>query len=263
MDTETLLEAPAGAKVPSADEFKELIVRLDQHRVLAKVFLLEGVPHVFEKSPMKYVIFREQVADRFGVGSQDVCIVGSAKLGYSPSPHRYGMAFSEQSDVDVVVISQPLFYEGSRELFSYFNRLDPPVHKIRPFLTQSSQRGAQPPVVPLENWKDVKEGIRNFTFENFNPGLLPDDNHLRRDIFGKKSAQRQVCFSLLSLKFSCPESVPGFSAHGKLLRTTTQIRSEKRRMHSNMLAGRLNPTMMTAGWMKVAHPRWVGLQTGV
>ena len=127
----------------------------------------------------------EQVADRFGVGSQDVCIVGSAKLGYSPSPHRYGMAFSEQSDVDVVVISQPLFYEGSRELFSHFNRLDPPVHKIRPFSTQSSQRGAQPPVVPLDNWKHVKEGIRNFTFENFNPGLLPDDNHLRRDIFEK------------------------------------------------------------------------------
>ena len=30
--------------------------------------------------------FREQVADRFHVGYQDICIVGSAKLGFSPSP---------------------------------------------------------------------------------------------------------------------------------------------------------------------------------
>jgi len=38
---------------------------------------------------MKYVIFREQVADRF-MWLQDVCIGGRAKLGYSPGPHRFG-----------------------------------------------------------------------------------------------------------------------------------------------------------------------------
>lgn len=79
-DTEKLLELVGGNKNPSAEEFKELVCAIDSHQVLAKVFLLEGVPFVFEQSPMKYVIFREQVAERFGVGSQDVCIVGSAKL---------------------------------------------------------------------------------------------------------------------------------------------------------------------------------------
>jgi hypothetical protein len=76
-----LLTLLAGQKTPTAEEFKQLILALDNHRVLAKVFLLEGTPFVFENRPMKYVIFREQVADRFDIGSQDVCIVGSAKLG--------------------------------------------------------------------------------------------------------------------------------------------------------------------------------------
>jgi hypothetical protein len=62
---------------------------------------------------MKYVIFREQVADRFNVGSQDVCIGGRAKVGYSPGPHRFGEPFDKTSDVDVVIISEPLFYKGS------------------------------------------------------------------------------------------------------------------------------------------------------
>jgi len=80
--SEDLLKLLGGAETPPADKFKELVAKIDSHQVLSEVFLLEGVPYVFQKSPMKYVIFREQVAERFGVGSQDVCIVGSAKLGY-------------------------------------------------------------------------------------------------------------------------------------------------------------------------------------
>lgn len=185
VDHERLLKLLGGAKTPTADEFKELLVRLDSHRILAKVFLLEGTPFVFEQSPMKYVIFREQVADQFNIGSQDVCIVGSAKLGFSPSPHKYGTPFKQTSDVDVVIISEPLFDRGSRELFGVLNRLDPPVHSLRPFLPPHAgkDKGGQRPVVDLADWKNVKEAIRNFVFQNFNPGLLPPDHALRREIF--------------------------------------------------------------------------------
>lgn len=184
-DHERLLTLLGGAKTPTAEEFKELVVRLDSHRILAKVFLLEGTPYVFEQSPMKYVIFREQVADQFNIGSQDVCIVGSAKLGFSPSPHKYGTPFKDTSDVDVVIISEPLFDRGSRELFGVLNKLDPPVHSLRPFLPPQAgkDKGGQRPVVDLADWKNVKEAIRNFVFQNFNPGLLPPDHSLRREIF--------------------------------------------------------------------------------
>jgi hypothetical protein len=102
---EDLLKLLGGKDTPTPDQFKDLVVKIDSHAVLAKVFLLEGVPYVLRDSPMKYIIFREQVAERFGIGSQDVCIVGSAKLGFSPSVHQFGRPFSDTSDVDVVVIS--------------------------------------------------------------------------------------------------------------------------------------------------------------
>lgn len=183
-DAEKLLALLGGQKTPTADEFKQLIRTLDNHRVLAKVFLLEGTPYVFEKSPMKYVIFREQLADRFNVGSQDVCIVGSAKLGYSPTPHSYGVPFSKTSDVDVVIISEPLFYKGSRQLFSVLNDLGPSVYAIRQLGETTKPNGEKIlPTVDLRDWRRVKEAIRNFVYENFNPGLLPNDDSLRCEIF--------------------------------------------------------------------------------
>jgi hypothetical protein len=176
---EKLLGLIAGQKPPTSEELKQLIMALDSHRVLAKVFLLEGTPAVFQDRPMKYVIFREQVADRFDIGSQDVCIVGSAKLGYSHSPQKFGVPFTETSDVDVVIISEPLFYKGSKQLFSTLNSVGPSVSEVK----SAKAKGSVAPSVDMDDWLKAKDSIRNFVYENFNPGLLPQDHPLRREIF--------------------------------------------------------------------------------
>jgi hypothetical protein len=191
---EKLLTLLTGEKTPTAEEFKQLILALDNHRVLAKVFLLEGTPAVFKSSPMKYVIFRELVADRFEIGSQDVCIVGSAKLGYSPSPYKYGVAFSETSDVDVVIISEPLFYKGSRKLFSTLNPLEPSVYQIK--AGKGGKNNKSMPIVDLDDWLKVKDSVRNFVYENFNPGLLPPEHPLRQEIFENMSSTSGLFLAL-------------------------------------------------------------------
>ena len=193
---EDLLKLLGGKDTPTADQFRDLIVKIDSHAVLAKVFLLEGVPYVLRDSPMKYIIFREQVAERFAIGSQDVCIVGSAKLGFSPSAHQFGRPFSETSDVDVVVISEPLFYRGSRILFETLDQLHPPLREIRPYLYGETPKDAVKPVVPLEHWRKVKEAIRNFVYENLNPGLLPNEHPLRVEIFNKISGTAGLFLAL-------------------------------------------------------------------
>jgi hypothetical protein len=172
-----LLTAMKAGGIPDVSDFRNLIERLAHHHILARVFLLDGTPHVFISSPMKYIIFKEQVASEFGIGSQDVCIVGSARLGFSPSPHKFGRPFSETSDVDVVLISEPLFLEGSQALFQELNSVGPP-------LTFFEKPHKQKPVeVEGDDWKAVKEAIRNFVFNNFNPGLLPYTHPLRTRIF--------------------------------------------------------------------------------
>jgi hypothetical protein len=39
------------------------------------------------------------------------------------------------------------------------------------------------PVVELRNWAKVKDALRNFVYQNFNPGLLPQEHPLRHEIF--------------------------------------------------------------------------------
>ncbi len=197
--TQRLLEVLRKGTTPEPEQFKELILALDNHRVLAKVFLLEGTPFVFEKSPMKYIVFREQVADRFGVGSQDVAIVGSARLGFSPSPHKdqktenvkFGRRFSETSDVDVVIISEPLFHSGTQELLEELSRLPPPLYEVRPLADAGKKIE-----VDARALKKLKEATRNYVFQNFNPGLLSAPHKLRREIFDKISSTSGLFLSL-------------------------------------------------------------------
>ena len=170
----TLLATLVSSSTLKADQLKSLLIAMDNFDVLAKVFLLEGLPVVFSDSPMRYLIFREQVADRFKIGYQDVCIVGSAKLGFSPSPHKFGTPFSETSDVDVVVISQALFDQGTHALFQCINRIGPPL---------DFNERIKPVSVPARDWRTHKEAVRNYVYENFNPGLLPFDHSLRQHVF--------------------------------------------------------------------------------
>ena len=51
-------------------------------------------------------------------------------------------------------------------------------------------------IVPLENWRDVKEAIRNFVYENLNPGLFPNEHPLRIEIFSKISGTAGLFLAL-------------------------------------------------------------------
>ena len=91
-DEAKLLDAIKSGGIPSVDDFRNLILKLDHHHILARVFLLDGTPFVFSKSPMKLHHFQGAgCPSEFDLGSQDVCIVGSARLGFSPV-HRTSLA---------------------------------------------------------------------------------------------------------------------------------------------------------------------------
>ena len=186
-DHSALLSLLVNSTTLQPDQLKSLLLSMDNFDVVAKVFLLEGAPFVFSNSPMKYLIFREQVADRFEIGYQDVCIVGSAKLGFSPSPYKFGKAFSETSDVDVVIISSVLFDRGTHALFEHIN-------KIGPALDFSNKTKSVP--VSANDWRVHKESVRNYVYENFNPGLLPRDHPLHKEVFSNISSTSALFLAL-------------------------------------------------------------------
>ncbi|WP_147292647.1 hypothetical protein [Undibacter mobilis] len=181
-----LLDILVNSTSLSPNDLKSLLGAMDNFDVVAKVFLLEGVPFVFASSPMKYLIFREQVADRFEIGYQDVCIVGSAKLGFSPSPHKFGRTFAETSDVDVVIISSAMFDRGTHELFKHLNHVGPAL----------DFHNHKPVSVDARDWRLHREAVRNFVYENFNPAHLPENNALRNEIFSSISSTSALFLAL-------------------------------------------------------------------
>jgi hypothetical protein len=97
---------------PSADELlKALTGATRQDReVVARLWITEGAPFAFSDCPGVYEDIRGWLASRLNLHPKEITLVGSARLGYSlaPSP-AFGKPFSENSDLDLSVISRDLF----------------------------------------------------------------------------------------------------------------------------------------------------------
>lgn len=98
-----------GAAPPLApDDFAALLQteRLDD---VVRDILFEGVPFVFAATPVLWTGLRHSLAADLGCEPHDVIVVGSAKMGYSLAPRKYGRPFASNSDIDVIVISCELY----------------------------------------------------------------------------------------------------------------------------------------------------------
>ena len=56
----------------------------------------------------KYFDLRSEVAGHFGLHPDEVLIVGSTKLGFRVAPSKQYRLFSDESDIDVVLVSSTL-----------------------------------------------------------------------------------------------------------------------------------------------------------
>lgn len=96
--------------------YKEDLPRLDclslvrKHITSGEAFIL---PHD------NYFSLRDRIAREFGVHTNDVFVVGSAKLGFSIAPNKRYRPFGDTSDIDVAVVSQSLFDQIWKEVFEY------------------------------------------------------------------------------------------------------------------------------------------------
>lgn len=59
----------------------------------------------------KYNEFKVYIATKLNIHYNDIAIAGSAKLGFSINPQKKFKMFDERSDIDVVVVSQKLYYK--------------------------------------------------------------------------------------------------------------------------------------------------------
>lgn len=93
---------------PSVDEFIDIVHTLPLETVVQN-YVFEGTPHVFREHPEALEILRRHLNSALSLAEQNIAIVGSAKIGFSLSPHNFPRRFSEQSDIDILVVDKALF----------------------------------------------------------------------------------------------------------------------------------------------------------
>ena len=72
-------------------------------------YLFGGLPFSFSDNPGVYKRMVRYISRGLGVPKEDICVVGSARIGFSLSPRDFGTPFDERSDVDIIVVSPELF----------------------------------------------------------------------------------------------------------------------------------------------------------
>jgi len=102
-----------------ADFKKELSDELVADIAIIHKYLLHGTPILYKDKEDLYFELKQEIASFFKISPTNVVMVGSAKLGFSIAPHKLWNNFSEESDIDIVVISEDVFDEYWKELLDF------------------------------------------------------------------------------------------------------------------------------------------------
>ena len=76
---------------------------------IVRRYLIYGNPFVYEHDLEQYYALKERIAHQFNIHPHSVIMVGSAKLGFSIAPKKLWKPFDDESDIDIVIVSETAF----------------------------------------------------------------------------------------------------------------------------------------------------------
>ena len=82
---------------------------------LVRLWISEGIPYAFRKCPAIYESVRSWLSATLGVHAKEIGLVGSARIGASLNPRKFGKSFSCNSDLDLFIVSEVLFGKLTEE----------------------------------------------------------------------------------------------------------------------------------------------------
>lgn len=78
-----------------------------------------GTPYIFKNNERLYFKLKNVIADKFEISHTKVSMVGSSKLGFSIAPSKKWNKIHEDSDIDIVIVSNELFDLYWKDIFKY------------------------------------------------------------------------------------------------------------------------------------------------
>lgn len=92
----------------SVDEFRRALLRRPLDEVVRE-YVFEGIPYVFRETPGLMELLRDHLCKDLGLSAENTIVIGSAKIGFSLSPDSVFRQFSDESDIDVLVVDERIF----------------------------------------------------------------------------------------------------------------------------------------------------------
>jgi len=111
---------PSTAKIR---KFKKDLRIMSEKRIIQK-YLIFGNPFIFSDSEEKYYELKEEIAEFFEISPTQVIMTGSCKLGFSLKPKKTWTHLTEESDIDITIISEILFNRLWKEMIDHKNSID-------------------------------------------------------------------------------------------------------------------------------------------
>jgi len=71
--------------------------------------IFRGVPYVFREAPQSFDALKNHLNSELGIKHANIQVVGSAGIGFSLNPHNFPRKFSDESDIDVLLVDERLF----------------------------------------------------------------------------------------------------------------------------------------------------------
>jgi hypothetical protein len=103
------------------DEVEQMLKARRQDELIEK-HLIAGLPYVFRDNPEAYREFANTLASEFRTPLEDISLIGSARIGYSLDPDKFGTPFQPESDLDAVVVNAAMFDTAWFQLYNLGRR---------------------------------------------------------------------------------------------------------------------------------------------
>ena len=173
------------------------VMKEDVYR-FANLWLTEGIPFAFQDMPMIFEACRQRMASDLGESPKAINLVGSARLGASLSPHKFGRRYDHaESDLDLFMVSSDWFNRLKTDaevwLSRYRSELALPRNKAEEKywpnnaeeLPKKVQRGLIdlwliPVADRYENARRIRLSLNTF-FSNLNDAL-PIERRIKRSV---------------------------------------------------------------------------------
>jgi hypothetical protein len=189
--------------------------------IVARLWLTEGLPSAFLRSPAIYEDLRGWLGSRLDVHPKEITLIGSARIGYSLAPPPdFGRPFHSGSDLDLSIVSDNLFQRVTSEFTNFSSEV---------------QSGVVVPRTPRERilWgENIAFGVRNIPKGFFDPNKLPN--------FSRYHVAQQISQSMWALmrRLEVTDGAPEVSRAS--IRVYRDWKSFVDRVSFNLLAA-LNP----------------------